>query len=121
MDAEGVEFVNGRHVAAVAEIDAADAVVAGDGSFPTLAIARGVPTVMYGQAWSRSACPTRPLVLPRGELYLDYIRYPFDVADGPWRARPHAARSEARSRTGSAASSARSSTRAPFVEIIERS
>ena len=34
---------------ATREIDATDVVVAGEGTFPSLAIARGVPTVIYGQ------------------------------------------------------------------------
>ena len=81
------------------EIDAADAVVAADGTFPSLAIARGVPTVIYGQ-------PEPPHVRPAGRaaapapahrpLRWTYIRYPFDVEDGPLDEVLHAAaRSEA--------------------------
>jgi hypothetical protein len=83
--AEGVEFVNGRLHAETAEIDVADAVVAADGTFPALAVARGVPTVVYGQAAGSSiGLPGEKLVAPRrGHRYLEYIRYPFDVADGP--------------------------------------
>ena len=43
--ADGVDYVQRRLQMSTAEIDAADVVVAGDGTFPTLAIARGVPTV----------------------------------------------------------------------------
>jgi hypothetical protein len=90
--AEGVTFVNGTGKPQFAEIDAVDAVVAGDGSFPTLAIARGVPTVMYGQATPAWGLPDETLVLPRRtELYMDYIRYPFDFEDGPLDELVHAA------------------------------
>jgi hypothetical protein len=84
-EVEGVEFVNGRLVAETAELDSADAVVAGEGTYPMLAVARGAPTVMYGQAAGSSlGLPGERLTLPqRGERYLDYVRYPFDAADGP--------------------------------------
>ena len=96
-EADGVEFVNGRLQAETAEIDVVDAVVAGDGTFPTLAIARGVPTVMYGQATLALGLPDEELIPPqRADLYMDYIRYPFDFADGPLEEIVHAAaRSEA--------------------------
>ncbi len=90
--ADGVEFVNGRLQAEFAEIDVADVVVAGDGTFPTLAIARGVPTVMYGQAMLAWGLPGEVPKSPRrGERYMDYIRYPLDAADGPLDEIVHAA------------------------------
>jgi hypothetical protein len=81
---DGVTFVDGRKSPQYAEIDVADAVVAGEGTFPNLAIARGVPTVIYNQAAPVLGLPgEEPAPLRRGSRYLDYIRYPFDVADGP--------------------------------------
>lgn len=83
-EAEGVTFVNGHGHAELTEIDTADVVVAGDGTFPTLAIARGVPTVVYGQATLAWGFPDeKPTKLRRPERYRDYIRYPFDFEDGP--------------------------------------
>jgi hypothetical protein len=83
-EADGVTFVNGIGKPQFGEIDQADVVVAGDGSLPTLAIARGVPTVVYGQATLAWGLPDEPLILPkRKALYMDYIRYPFDFEDGP--------------------------------------
>jgi hypothetical protein len=84
-EVEGVEYVNGRTTAETREIDAADAVVAGDGTFPTLALARGVPTVVYAQARGMSLGFAGEKLIPpqRLELYRDYIRHPFDVEDGP--------------------------------------
>jgi hypothetical protein len=91
-EAAGVEFVDARLLAQTTQIDAADAVVAGAGSFPTTAVARGVPTVIYGQGSVVLGLPdeeTSPL--RRGERYLDYVRFPFDVADGPLDEVLHAA------------------------------
>ena len=95
--AQGVRFVSNPGVAHYAEIDRADAVVAGSGTFPTLAIARGVPTVIYGQATLAWGLPDEePQELRRGDRYLDYIKYPLDFEDGPLDELLHtAARSEA--------------------------
>ena len=97
-EADGVEFVNGRRHAEFVEIDAADAIVAGDGTFPSLAIARGVPTAIYRHARPLALGlpdePARPL--RRAERYADYARYPFDPTAGPIDEVLHeAARSEA--------------------------
>jgi hypothetical protein len=72
-----------------AEMDAADVVVAGDGTYPMLAIARGIPTVM---SMIRSD-DERPLAfgLPgetpaarrNHDRYRSYLRYPFDMSCGP--------------------------------------
>jgi hypothetical protein len=96
--ADGVTFVEGGFAPATEQIDAADAVVAANGTFPSLAIARGTPTVMYAQSdppgYGRNG--DRPAKLRRPERYMDYIRYPFDVFDGPLDEVVHAAaRSEA--------------------------
>jgi hypothetical protein len=84
-EADGVEFVNGRRHAEFVEIDAADAIVAGEGTFPTLGIARGVPTAVYRHARPLALGlpdePARPLL--RGDRYADYARYPFDPTAGP--------------------------------------
>jgi hypothetical protein len=84
-EADGVEFVNGRRHAEFVEIDVADAVVAGDGTFPTLAIARGVPTAVYRHAKPLALGlpdePAKPLL--RADRYADYARYPFDPLAGP--------------------------------------
>jgi hypothetical protein len=92
-EADGVEFVNGRRHAEFVEIDAADAVVAGEGTFPTLAIARGVPTVIYDQLPGLAiGLPGEVPIPPRlRERYADYARYPFDAADGPLDEVLHAA------------------------------
>jgi hypothetical protein len=95
-EADGVEFINGRGRPLLGEIDIVDAVVAGDGTFPSLAIARGVPTVIYGQhelAWGFKG---EERVQPgRLGLYEAYNRYPFDFEDGPLDELVHtAARSE---------------------------
>jgi hypothetical protein len=91
-EADGVEFVNGRGRPLLGEIDVVDAVVAGDGTFPSLAIARGVPTVIYGQhelAWGFAG---EERVAPgRLPLYEAYNRYPLDFEDGPLDELVHAA------------------------------
>lgn len=93
-----VNFVRGDMSPVTAEIDVADAVVAAEGTFPCLAIARGVPTVIYGQGragvYGLPGEKATPLSNP-GD-YLHYSHYPFDVADGPIAEVIHAAaRSEA--------------------------
>ena len=92
-DADGVNFVPSRREKRPIEIEAADVVVAGAGSFPSQAIARGVPTVMYGQLDPpQYGFRDEPLLpLRRVERYADYIRYPFDVDDGPLDEVLHAA------------------------------
>jgi hypothetical protein len=91
--ADGVTYVEAGFTPATEQIDAADVVVAADGTFPSLSIARGTPTVMYAQAappgFGRNG--DRPAKLRRPERYLDYIRYPFDVFDGPLDEVVHAA------------------------------
>ena len=83
-EADGVEFVNGHLRAQTAEIDVTDAVVAGEGTFPTLSMARGVPTVVYSQGITGLGLPGEKFTpLRRAHLYTDYSRYPFDALDGP--------------------------------------
>lgn len=82
--ADGVTYVNGRNSPQTTEMDRADAVVAADGTYPTIAIARGVPTVIYGQGVMAVGFPgeTPKLMPDRPELYWDYAKYPYDVSDG---------------------------------------
>jgi hypothetical protein len=83
---DGVQYVEGG-VEGVAydEIDAADVVVAAEGTFPAVAIARGAPTVIYGQdtpAFYGLPGEQPPLRL-REDRYRDYVRYPFDGTQDP--------------------------------------
>jgi hypothetical protein len=84
-DAPGVRFVRSNLGVATDDIERSDAVVAGVGTFPWLSIARGVPTVQYGQ----DIMPTKGhpgdkrIGLRHFERYHRYMRYPFDTADGP--------------------------------------
>jgi hypothetical protein len=65
-------------------LDVADVVIAGEGTFPTLAIARGVPTVMYSQLTAALGLAGEVMQPPRRlDLYRDYARYPYDAEDGP--------------------------------------
>lgn len=84
-EADGVEYVQGGFKLSVDDIDRADVVVAGDGTFPSLAIARGVPTIMTSQVKPiMYGVPGETLTkLRRPERYADYIRYPLDVEDAP--------------------------------------
>jgi hypothetical protein len=96
--APGVRFVQGGMDQSHAEIDEADVVVAGEGTFPALAIARGTPTVLCGQLdrplYGRPG--EEPSELWRADRYAEYVRYPFDLEDGPADEILHAAaRSEA--------------------------
>ena len=91
--ADGVKFVPGGVDRGLNDIHEADAVVAGAGTFPALAIARGVPTVIYSHGEQvmyglPGELPTRPL---RPDRYAEYIRYPFDPDDGPLDEVVHAA------------------------------
>jgi hypothetical protein len=100
--ADGVDYVQGDYRMSFAEMDAADVVVAGDGTYPMLAIARGIPTVL---SMIRDD-DERPLAfglpgetpVPRRnhDRYRSYLRYPFDMSCGPADEVLHAAaRSEA--------------------------
>ena len=91
--ADGVTFVQGSMDLAYGEIDAADVVVAGEGTFPHISIARGVPTVFYAQGHPPmyGEPDEQPIPLRHPERYLDFLRYPFDAADGPLDEILHAA------------------------------
>lgn len=80
----GVRYVQGAMDLSTAEIDGADVVVAGNGTYPTLAVARGCPTVVYDQLSTAMGLANEPRVtLRRPELYSDVVRYPFDFDDAP--------------------------------------
>ncbi len=91
--ADGVKLVQGSMDLGYGEIDATDVVVAGDGTFPHLSVARGVPTVVYAQGYpAMYGTPgEQPTSLLRPERYRDYLRYPFDAGDGPLDEILHAA------------------------------
>ncbi len=91
--ADGVHFVQGNMDLAHGEIDATDVVVAGEGTFPHVSIARGVPTVIYAQGLpvSYGEPGEEPVPFLRSDRYRDYLRYPFDPADGPLDEILHAA------------------------------
>ena len=58
-------------------------VVAGDGTFPTLAIARGVPTVMYSQLTVALGLPGEVMTPRAPEPLQGLLRYPVHAANGP--------------------------------------
>lgn len=78
-------YVAGSFDMTTVEMDAADCVVAGAGTYPCLAIARGVPTIMYGQfaaaVYGLEGEEMKPLRTL--DKYRDLVRYPFDVEDAP--------------------------------------
>jgi hypothetical protein len=81
----GVEYVRGAEDNAYEQIDAADVVVGFYGTFPTMAVARGCPTVFYGgdMRFSDIEHGGEPRYAARQDRYHDYLRYPVDLADGP--------------------------------------
>ena len=93
--AEGVKYVAGRHeLRSRPSIDAADVVVAGDGHVPVAGDRPRRPDGDLGHTPSQrpTASPARrPGRCRRPERYRDYVRYPFDVADGPLDEILHAA------------------------------
>ena len=129
-EADGVEFVNGR----LPGRDRGDRrrgrrSSPATGTFPSLAIARGVPTVDVrpGRALALGL-PDEPLVpLRRADRYMDYIRYPFDAADGPLdeiAARRRPRRGADRRLEAPASSASRSIPRAVVAlieQVVERS
>src|SRR3954452_3774388 len=67
---DGVEYVHGIGRSEAAEINRADAIVGGNGTFPTIAISHGVPTVLYSQVTaSLGLIDEEPTALKRPELY----------------------------------------------------
>lgn len=75
----GVEYHQGDPDNSTADIDQADAVVS-SGTFAYLAIARGVPTVMYGQAHPADGHSAETVRRTRSwEAYRDLWHYPIDT------------------------------------------
>ena len=77
-------YVAGSFDMTTVEMDAADCVVAAAGTYPSMAIARGVPAIMYGQfdAAVYGLEGEEPRPLRNLEKYRDLVRYPYDVEDG---------------------------------------
>lgn len=78
----GVTYQKARFDVAdgVAAIDEADVVIAADGTFPSLAIARGCPTIMYGQQTHDDYENEHgPRPARSWNLYADACRYPLDA------------------------------------------
>jgi hypothetical protein len=92
-EAPGVKWVQGNYQVSWKEIDRTDVVVAAPGTFPSLAVARGVPTVLYGQGQPPTKGEADEVLLPgrTAHRYLDYMRFPIDLADGDVREVLHAA------------------------------
>lgn len=90
---DGVRFAAAHERPPEADIDAADVVVAAQGTFPHLSVARGAPTVLYTQLNpAMYGLPGEaPGRLLRADRYRDYLRHPFDVEDGPIAEILHAA------------------------------
>lgn len=78
-------YVAGTYDMTTVEIDSADCVVAGVGTFPCLSVARGVPAVMYGQfqAAMYGLQGEVPVPLRNLEKYRDVVQYPLDVDLSP--------------------------------------
>lgn len=83
-------YVQGERDMSTVEIDSADCVVSGAGTYPCLAVARGCPTIMYGQfsAAVYGLPNEEPTPLRNLATYRDLVRYPFDAnpndATRPW-------------------------------------
>lgn len=94
-EAPGVRYVSGDWMPATDDIDAADVVVAAPGTFPALTVARGTPMVTYGQGQAPNyGLEGETLVALRSlDRYEQYLRYPYDMDDGPVDEVLHAAAS----------------------------
>jgi len=82
----GVRYVqgDGTLAGAVTTIDAVDCVVGSAWTLPTLAVARGVPTVMYGMLrpdddWTERLQHRHPALT--WEAYREYVRFPLDASE----------------------------------------
>src|SRR5207247_11263769 len=82
-EAPGVRYVQGQIGdldAMLGQIDTADAVVTPSWSFLTLAVARGITAVATDTArlWNNE----RTVEAANGDLYRDYVAYPFNAKTG---------------------------------------
>lgn len=78
--AGGVEYIEGKPDLSCLEIDQADLVV-GHQTYPTLAVARGVPTLMMGE-WHRprwGGTEEKLSYVRSWEKYRDLLMYPLDI------------------------------------------
>ena len=81
---DGVEYVQGQlddFAGQLAQIDAADVVISDRSTFSSLAISRGVTTVMFDSTVI-SKDLDRTHTTDNIELYREYMRYPFEAEDG---------------------------------------
>ena len=79
----GVTFVDGRTSPLTAQLATSDVVVGAEGTFPTIAIAQGVPLVMYSEFVVALGLRDHEIIFPnRVDLYEDYARYPFSCDTG---------------------------------------
>ena len=80
----GVEYVQGKPDNSYADIDRADVVVACE-TYAFLAIARGAPTIMFGQHVrpSNGEHPGERVYVKGWDAWRDYVRYPWDMRDAP--------------------------------------
>jgi hypothetical protein len=81
---DGVEYVQGQPDNSIDDIDAADVVVA-IGTYAHLSVARGAPTIFFGQNVhpSNGEHPGERVYCKSWDRWRDYARYPFDMSDGP--------------------------------------
>lgn len=79
---DGVRYVEGGYDNSIREIDEADLVVSND-TFASLAVARGKPVVQFGQDGNARGEDDERAPVKHWEAYADYMRYPFDIEDGP--------------------------------------
>lgn len=80
---EGVEYLAGtmhEFDTMLAQIDAADVVVSDQGTFSSLAVARGVPTVIWDSDFALNNEGDREAL--NAARYRSFMRYPFDAEDG---------------------------------------
>ena len=67
---------------ALERIDEADVVISDPDTFGRLAVARGNPTVMFGQG-IRPHSDSGDREVANWEVWRDIVRYPYDASDGP--------------------------------------
>lgn len=80
---DSVEYLQGEitdFAGMLAQIDAADVVVAPKGTFMCLSVARGAPVVTWRSDWAKNDELTHDAV--NLDRYADYVRYPFDADHG---------------------------------------
>ena len=84
-EAPGVTYSTGRTDNATTEIDGADLVI-GMGTFASLAVARGVPTITFGSdftPWNQLEDDGPILYVQSWDAYREYVRFPHEFGDEP--------------------------------------